>query len=120
MSLDANEALFELALRCREREQHTATIKCLLGIMENDPLPDIKCKSGLLLVDMYIKYTENVAEARSVLNSLVRGLATSMPRLMTTSKRFELETPDIGPLSAHPRKGMHMIVLSWVSMRVAK
>lgn len=92
MSLDANEALFELALRCRQREQHTACIKCLLGIMDNDPLPDIKRKSGLLLVDMYIKYTENVAEARSVLNTLVRGLVTSLRRTMSTSKRFELDS----------------------------
>jgi hypothetical protein len=69
---DSNEFLLDAALRCLDRKQFVPAIKCLRAIASNDPVPDVKFVAAVTLVDTYLKYTANLADARSVLTNLVR------------------------------------------------
>lgn len=84
--------LLSLAVSCNGRKQHTAAIQCLLGVLSNNPPPDDKFQACMLLADTYVRWTHNLADARTMLNSLVRN-PTAAPGSLQLLQDWNTKVP---------------------------
>jgi tetratricopeptide (TPR) repeat protein len=69
---DVNTALYQLAGRCYLDRQYELAIKCLLAVLQNDPVPDVFAQCSLDLARIYTEYTDDVKKAQQTLLQLVR------------------------------------------------
>lgn len=86
---EVNAALYQLAGRCVLDYQYEMALKCLLAVLQNDPVPDDFAQCSLDVARIYIEHTDEMQKAQETLLQLVR------------SSRFALVAPAAWPRAQH-------------------